>query len=86
MTKAGIIMHKFLMTDRKFSSNRYFDEPLLNRSDLSDKSSFINITQTGSNNYTGDEKQTQEDFVQYVNLPEGSVPWQYRMVTRIHDD
>ena len=30
--------------------------------------------QAGSNNYTRYAKQTQENFVEYFNSPEGSVP------------
>ena len=77
------------MADRKFSNNRYFDETVLNRNDLpgnSDDIGFINITQAGSDNYTRDAKQTREDFVEHFNSTEGSVPWQYRKVTRTHDD
>ena len=74
------------MADLKFSNNRYFDEARLSKNYLPDNSAFISITQAGSNNYTRDAKQTWEDFVEYFNSHEGSVPWQYRMVTRTHDD
>ena len=70
-------MHNFLITYRKFSNNRYFGETLFNRNDWPDNSSFINIMQARSNNYTRYAKQTQEDFVEYFNSPERSVPWQY---------
>ena len=85
ITKAVIILHNFLIADRKFSNNSYFDEILLNRNGLPDisafinirqvesNSAFINIRQVESNNYTRDAKQAREDFVKYFNSPEGSV-------------
>ena len=86
ITKAVIISHNFLIADRKFSNNSYFDEILLNRNGLPDNSAFINIRQVESNNYNRDAKQAPEDFLKYFNSPEGSVSWQYRIVTRTHDD
>ena len=31
------------------------------------------------------QKQVQEDYNEYFNFEEGSVPWQYNMVSRISD-
>ena len=81
IAKVVIILHNFLMADRKFSHNRYFDETLLNRNDLPDNSAFINITQAGSNKLYRRYQANTRGSVQTR-----SVPCKYRMVTRTHHD
>ena len=46
---------------------------------------FLPLRRIGSNNYSRSAKEIRDDFRDYFNSEEGSVPWQWETVLRTRD-
>ena len=89
VTKAVVALHNFLMFGRSFENNSeycpadYTDE-FLSNGDGNGRwrlnHGLVALNQAGSNNYSREAKLVRDDFRDYFNSSEGSVPWQWDIV------
>ena len=88
-TKAVVVLHNFLMRDKRWSSycpstliDQDTDRGMTNGTWRNTTSSgIIDMTQVGSNIFTKQAKEVRDDYRDYFNSPEGEVSWQLDMVT-----
>ena len=90
VTKAVVILHTFLMTDwhnNLYCPSNFVDherngvfQPGEWREELGNNA-FERMQNMGSNNYSRLAKVGRDRFKEYFTSQEGSVPWQYAMIT-----
>lgn len=89
-TKAVVAIHNYLMAGRRFGENQeyyasqYSDEEV-NTDGVEMGEGLLPLRRAGSNNYSKSAKEIRDDFRDYFNSNEGSVPWQWETVLRTHD-
>ena len=83
ITKAIVALHNFLMFGRTFENGSEYYQDVEHGSlacgcEVSD--GLAPLTQDGFNNYSREAKNVRDDFRDYFNSPEGSVPWKWDCV------
>ena len=96
VTKAVVVLHNFLMTGRNFE-NHYCPIDYVDQEENGhiregswrrehNNYGLQDIRQMGSNNYARDAKEVRDNFCEYFNSEQGSVPWQTAMVNQTSDN